>query len=387
MLAHALNGLKVLDFTQVAAGPTCTLMLADMGAEVIKVEPPTGDLGRKLEPMIGGESAGFMSLNRNKRSIVLDLKRPSDTAHADALAAEADVLVESFRPGVMDRLGLGPQALRQRHPRLVYCSISAYGQDSPNRDLPGVDGVLQAVAGLMSVTGSSNTGPCKMQTPVVDMVTGYLAAISVLGALQARERTGLGQTLDISMFSSAVSLQQLAFGAFLASGKIPGPTGSAAPYAAPNEALRCADGWIMVAAYHPGRWLALCEVIDAPDIAADPRFQTNATRLAHRPELIAALEARLIRHPRSHWLERLTHADIICGPIQDYAEVLASPQATQQALIETIDHPAAGSVRMPRSMLTAAGERPRMYRPPPTMGQHTREVLARVEKQVHDAEV
>ena len=383
MLANALMGLKVLDFTQVAAGPTCTLMLADMGAEVIKVEPPGGDLSRQLEPIVHGESAGFMALNRNKRSIVLDLKKPEDFEHARALAIRSDVVVESFRPGVMDQLGLGAAHLRKNHPALVYCSISAYGQDSPNRDLPGVDGVLQAVTGLMSVTGSPGSGPCKMQTPVVDMVTGYLAAISILGALQERQRTGQGQILDTSMFSSAVALQQVAFGAFLSSGQLPGPAGSAAPYAAPNEALRCADGWIMVAAYHPKRWEALCEVIGAPELAEDPRFSSNASRLAHRTELVSALETHLVKHPRAFWLEALARVDIICGPIHDYAEVLTSTQAQHHALVESIEHPVAGRVRMPRSVLTASGEQPQMHHAPPTLGQHTQEILSSLYRATH----
>ena len=387
MLANALSGLKVLDFTQVAAGPTCTMMLADMGAEVVKIEPPTGDLGRQLEPVIHGESAGFMALNRNKRSVVLDLKSPAGLASAQALAEKADVLVESFRPGIMERLGLGSQTLRQRNPRLVFCSISAYGQTSPSRGLPGVDGVLQAVSGLMSVTGSPNAAPCKMQTPVVDMTTGYLAAVSILGALFSRQRTGDGQVLDISMFNSAIALQQIALGAFLADGRVPGPSGSAAPYSAPNEALRCADGWIMLAAYHPGRWEALCRVIGAPELAIDPRFSDNAGRVAHRVELIGELEARLLVHPRSHWLEAFTQADIICGPIQDYAEVISSTLMERQALVESIDHPTLGEVRMPRSVLAALGEIPRMHRPPPTLGQHTREVLEGLERKGNDAEV
>jgi crotonobetainyl-CoA:carnitine CoA-transferase CaiB-like acyl-CoA transferase len=387
MLANALQGLTVLDFTQVAAGPTCTMMLADMGAEVIKVEPPSGDLARQLEPIVAGESAGFMALNRNKRSIVLDLKNPQHVAHARALTQRCDVLVESFRPGVMDRLGLGAESLRAEHTALIYCSVSAYGEDGPNRDLPGVDGVLQAVTGLMSVTGMPSSGPCKMQTPVVDMVTGYLAAISILGALQARHQSGEGQTLSVSMFSSALALQQLAFSAYLASGEVPAPVGSAAPYAAPNEALRCQDGWIMLAAYHPKRWQALCEVIGAPHLLQDPRFSSNASRLAHRVALVAALEERLVLRPRAYWLEALARVDIICGPIQDYAEVVASSHVSHQALIERVDHPVAGPVFMPRSVLAAAGEHPHAHRPPPTLGQHTQEVLVSLSELSHATSV
>jgi crotonobetainyl-CoA:carnitine CoA-transferase CaiB-like acyl-CoA transferase len=376
MLANSLQGLKVLDFTQVVAGPTCTLSLADLGADVIKVEPPSGDLARALSPWVEGESVAFLAMNRNKRSVVLDLKRDTDVQAARQLAALADVVVESFRPGVMARLGLDYAALSVGNPLLVYCSISAYGQDGASRGLPGVDGVLQAVTGLMSITGAPGGEPCKMTVPVVDVVTGYVATITVLAALAQRQRTGRGAHVDASMFTSAIALQHANFASYFADGQVPGPQGSAAPYSAPNEALRCADGWIMVAAYHPGRWQALCEAIGAPGLAADPRFGDNASRLAHRRALVQALEARMLAHPRAHWLGRFMAADIICGPILDYREVAQSAPFADAALAETLQHPVAGTVTLPRSVLTAVGERPQARRAPPVLGQHTREVLA-----------
>ena len=372
MLNTALNGLKVIDFTQVVAGPTCTMALADMGADVIKIEAPSGDLCRDLPPHVGGESVPFMALNRDKRSIVLDLKKPESRAYAIELIGNADVLAESFRPGVMARLGLGYDAMRAINPRLIYCSVSAYGQNSPDKDLPGVDGVVQAVSGLMSVTGMPNSPPCKMQVPVVDVMTGYLATISVLGALAQQQRDGLGQWLDISMFNSAVTMQHLSFATYFHDGQVPRPQGSAAPYSTPNEALRCADGWIMVAAYHPARWKAFCEVLGIPELASDPRFADAGERLKRRAEVLPLLEEQLVKRNKYEWLPLLQAADIICGPINDYREVVESSAFCAAELAESLVHPGAGTTTLLRSPFLAPGQK---RRPAPRLGEHTEAVL------------
>ena len=376
MLADALSGLKVIDFTQVMAGPTCTLCMADLGADVVKVEAPAGDLSRALSPWVHGEAVAFLALNRNKRSIVLDLKQPAHRQAALELIAQADVLVESFRPGVMARFGLDYATVSAGNPRLIYCSVSAYGQHGASKDLPGVDGVLQAVSGLMSVTGARDGEPCKVPVPVVDLITGSLATISILAAVADRQRTGLGQHVEASMFASAIALQHVSFASYFADGHVPGPQGNAAPYSTPNEALRCADGWIMVAAYHPARWQALCAAIGAPELASDPRFSENRSRLQHREMLLRLLEARMVAHPRAFWLEKFTAVDIICGPINNYAEVAQSAPFGEAALAESLQHPVAGRVTLPRSVIGEVGERPRARRVAPTLGQHTREVLA-----------
>ncbi len=386
MLANSLTGIRVIDFTQVMAGPTCTLCMADLGADVVKIEAPTGDLSRALSPWVHGEGIPFLALNRNKRSIVLDLKQPVHRQIAQRLIAEADVVVESFRPGVMARLGLDYGTVSLNNPRLIYCSVSAYGQQGTGKDLPGVDGVLQAVSGLMSVTGASDGAPCKVPVPVVDLMTGSLATISVLAALAERQRTGKGQHVEASMFASAIALQHVSFASYLADGEVPGPQGSAAPYSTPNEALPCADGWIMVAAYHPARWQALCVAIGAPELATDPRFAENKSRLQHREALLHLLETRMLAHPRSHWLEKFTAVDIICGAINDYAEVTRSKPFVEAALTERLEHPVAGVLTMPRSVLGAVGERPQARSAAPILGQHTREVLAELGMPSEDIE-
>jgi crotonobetainyl-CoA:carnitine CoA-transferase CaiB-like acyl-CoA transferase len=376
MLANSLEGLKVLDFTQVMAGPTCTLCLADLGADVIKIESPSGDLSRALSPWVHGESVAYMALNRNKRSVMLDLKRPEHRQAAQHLASTADVVVESFRPGVMARLNLDYATLAALNPRLVYCSVSAYGQHGGARDLPGVDGVLQAVSGLMSVTGTPGSEPCKVPVPVIDLITGYLATISVMAGLADRQRTGRGQHVEASMFAGAIALQHTNFATFFADGHVPGPQGNAAPYSTPNEALRCADGWIMVAAYHPARWQALCAVIGATELAGDPRFADNKSRLEHRKALLLELERHMLPQTRAFWLERFASVDIICGPINDYSEVTQYAPFTEAELAETVPHPTAGAMKMPRSMLAAVGERPRARRAAPRLGEHTHEVFS-----------
>lgn len=381
MLGDSLSGIRVIDFTQVAAGPVCTQTLADLGADVIKIEAPTGELCRALAPFIEGQSLGFMALNGNKRSVALDLKNPQQLEAALQLAAGADVVVESFRPGVMQRLGLGYEDVRRRNPGVIYCSVSAYGQEGAWQHKPGVDGVLQAVSGLMSVTGLPEAPPCKVQVPVVDMVTGYVAAIGVLGALTRRRRGGAGgndgegQWIDASMFASAIALQQMSFASYFADGIPPARIGSAAPYAAPNEALRCADGWIMLAAYHPSRWEALCGVLECPGLLIDSRFCELSGRIAHRRELVQLLEERMTRRSRAEWLKRFEAVDIICAPINDYSEVIASPAFADARLSETVRHPIAGELTLPATPLRTVGEVPRARRPAPLVGEHTREVL------------
>jgi crotonobetainyl-CoA:carnitine CoA-transferase CaiB-like acyl-CoA transferase len=375
-LNRALDGVRVLDFSQVGAGPVCGMLLGDMGADVVKVEAPGGDIGRKLgPPWQEGESVVSMSFNRNKRSIVLDLKHPQGLATARRLAAAVDVVLESFRPGVMDKLGLGYARLSESDPRLVFCSVSAYGQSGPWRDKPGVDGIIQAVSGLMSLIGDEGAPPMKVQTPAADLTTGFLATIAVLAALREREKSGRGQHLDVSLYNSALMLQQSALASYLSSNEKPERSGSAAPYSAPNEAYPTKDGWIQIAAYHDDRWRKFCEVIGDPALAARGEFATNPKRVANRALLFENISKPLREKTTAEWQELLEAADIICGPIADYDEVLRSPQLAHNGVIVEMQHPTAGTVRMPGFAVGDRNAQSRVRRPPPRIGEHAREVL------------
>lgn len=377
MPASPLDGLRVLEFAQIAAGPTCGMMLGDMGADVIKIEPPSGDLGRWLgPPWLNGESVVFLSLNRNKRSVVIDLKKPGGTAVVGRMAKRCDVVIESFRPEVADRLGIGYDALSLENPGIVYCSISAYGQTGPWRAAPGVDGIVQATSGLMSIIGTADGPPCKVQAPVVDMVTGFLATVAVLAALRSRDNNGIGQKLDVNMYNSALMLQQVSLCSYLASGQLPARIGSAAPYAAPNEALPTRDGWIMVAAYQQERWLTLSNLLGRADLAEDPRFVDSQSRVRHRTELVATLGEIFGQRSTAEWLRILQDADIICGPIATYDQVVTSAQMRHGALLVDVEHPVAGKVSMPRFGLGFSATPSTIRLPPPLLGQHTVEILS-----------
>ena len=372
----AMQGLKVIDFTQIGAGPTCTMMLADMGADVVKVESPEGEIGRTLgPPWIGDDAALFHAFNRNKRGLVLDLKSASGRAVAERLVAGADVVVESMRPGVMARLGLDHATVLARHPQLVYCSISAYGQSGPYAGRAGVDGILQADTGLMGLVGTPGAAPAKVQAPIVDVVTGYLACIGILAKLRERDASGEGGHLDVNLMNAALALQQSALASYLASGELPLPMGSAAPYSAPNEALPTQDGWIMLAAYNGDRWPRLCAAIGAPELAADPRFATSPQRVAQRSAMCDALSARLRTQTTAHWLPVLQHADILCAPVATYADVEHHPQVAANRMIATVADPAAGTVRMPGFPINSAQSAEQPHRPAPRRGEHSAQIL------------
>lgn len=376
-LNEALAGVRVLDFAQVGAGPTAGMLLGDLGAEVVKIESPGGDIGRKLgPPWQAGESVVSMSFNRNKRSLALDLKKPAGPQVVLRMAAQADVVLESFRPGVMDKFGIGYAALSAQWPRLVFCSVSAYGQSGPWRDKPGVDGIVQAVSGLMSQVGVEGAPPMKVQIPAADMVTGFLSVTAILAALRVRDSTGRGQHLDMSLYNGALMLQQSAIASYLSSGEVPPRAGSAAPYSAPNEAYPTQDGWIMIAAYHEDRWKAFCAVLGDAELASHAQFATNPLRVANRDELMREVSRRLAAKTTAEWQTLLEAADIICGPIAQYDEVLASPQLAHNGTIVEVQHPKAGRVRMPGPALGDRAAQSRVRLPPPMIGEHSREVLA-----------
>jgi crotonobetainyl-CoA:carnitine CoA-transferase CaiB-like acyl-CoA transferase len=375
MLHCALKGIRVIDFTQVAAGPTCTMLLGDMGADVIKIEPPQGDLSRSLSPFVQGQSVQFFAMNRNKRGVTLDLKDPAQRDEALRLTQTADVVVESNRPGVMERLGLGYPAVKAQNPGVVYCSVSAYGQEGAWRAFPGVDGVLQAISGLMSLIGEPGSPPYKLQVPVVDVMTGHLATLSILAALLQKKEKGTGQFLDVNMFASAMALQHTTLASYLSTGEVPTPIGSAAPYAAPNEALRCQDGWIMVAAYQPDRWAALCTALDAPHLVDHPRLASSVLRLQNRPEMARELEQRLARGTVAQWIARLQAVDIICAPVNDYAQATATPAFQDRVALDVVEMGEADRIVMPGSLWGAGAGPAQPVLRAPGLGEHNQHIL------------
>lgn len=341
-----LDGIRVLDLSQGAAGPTCAMHLGDMGAEVTKVEPPGGEWGRGLgPPFLDGVAAAFLGMNRNKRGIVVDLKHPEGAEVVLRLAEGCDVALESFRPGVADRLGIGYEAMSARNPRLVYAAISAFGQSGPWRDRPGVDGVAQAMSGIMSVTGTADGPPVKVGVPAADMAGGAFTSQALLAALVARERTGHGQRVDVSLLDALLAFQVVPISMYLADGSPPQRLGSAASYAAPNEAYPTKDGFVMVAAYTPTRWPAFCRAIGLPDLAEDPRFDENGKRVVARRELATVVEPVLRTRTTAEWIEIFDEADVLCGPLLSYPELMEQEQVASGEALVTVDHPGVGQVR------------------------------------------
>jgi len=388
-VSGALEGVRILDISQGAAGPTCGMLLGDLGAVVVKVEPPGGEWGRRLgPPFLGGVSAAFLGMNRGKRSIGVDLKQPGAAEALIRLAAGCDVVLESFRPGVADRLGVGYDAIRARNPRIVYAAISAFGQDGPWRELPGVDGVVQAMSGLMSVTGTTSGPPVKVGVPAGDMLGGIFASQAILAALLARERTGTGQRVDVSLLDALLAFQVVPFSMYQVSGEAPGRLGSAAPYAAPNEAFETSDGHVMVAAYTAQRWPALCRVLGVPELANDPRFVSNGERVLERHALHDILEAIFRTRCTAEWIGLLQEADIICGPLLDYDGLMSEEHFKQYGLTTRAQHPAVGEMTTVRSPVRFSDSQAEVREyTPAIVGEHTREVLAEAgleERQIAD---
>ena len=367
-LAGAVEGIRVLDFSQIAAGPLCSMLLADMGAVVIKVEPPAGDIARGLgPPFINGESVLHMSLNRNKYSMSADLKTKEGQDRIRRLIADADVVIEGYRPGVAKRLGIGFDDVQAINPDAIYCSISAFGQRGPWSSKPGVDGVVQAVSGLMSITGDAGAAPSKVQAPIVDMTTGFQATIAILAALAKRAKGEQTRHIDVSLFASSLILQQITLSSYLMSGDLPPRTGSGAPYATPNEAYQTADGYILIAAYQDAHWQAFCELIGRPELANAPAYREPTVRLKNRKQLSDEIDAALTLQPTSHWLELFDRHGLSCAPVADYAMVAGFDQLTHIGAIVHCDHETAGTVTMPG--FSIGGPSMPIRRCPPRLGE------------------
>jgi long-chain acyl-CoA synthetase len=373
-----LHGIRVLDLTQMVAGPLCTMMLGDLGAEVVKVEPPEGDSSRQIgrnRPC--GESDYFLSVNRNKRSIVLDLKTEQGRATLQALAAHSDVVVENFRPGTMERLGIGYETLRAANPALVYCALSGFGQDGAYRDRPALDPVIQAMSGVMQLTGTQASGPLKTGMLISDFVPPLFGAIGILGALYARRDSGLGQRVDVSMLDATVFSMVPREGYFFSTGKTPERLGNAHYQLSPWNTYATADGrHVMVVAHTEKFWRALAQATGCEDLLADARFAGNGERLRNRQALDQRLAAAFAAEPLSTWTARLEAAGVLFAPVRDFEEVFEDPVVRQ--MVEQVEHPSAGKVEVLRNPIRLSANPASIRRPPPLLGEHTEEVKASV---------
>ena len=372
-----LEKIVVLDLSRILAGPYCTMMLGDLGADVIKLEKPgAGDDTRTWgPPFAGGESAYYLSVNRNKRSLTLNLTHPEGKKIARELARKSDVLVENFSPGVAEKLGVGWIDLHSINPRLIYCSITGYGPDGPYRDRTGYDMVVSAVGGLMGITGEEDGGPVKVGVAITDVTTGIMAHGAIMTALFHRERTGLGQRIDLSLLETQVaSLANIASN-YLVANQEARRWGTAHESIVPYQAFKAKDGFLTIAAANDKLWLRLCKVLGRNDLAADPHYRTNALRVQHRKELISILAGEFAKKTREHWMEDLVAERIPCGPINSMETLFRDPQVLHRGMLEEIDHPTIGKLKLTGIPVKYSEAEPCIRRAPPLLGEHTAEIL------------
>lgn len=378
MTALPLAGYRVLELAHLIAGPVCGMSLADMGADVVKVEQPgEGDASRVVYGThYGAESAVFLTVNRNKRSLALDLGRPEGRAVLDRLVARSDVLIEAYRGGVAERLGIDHARLSTINPRLVYCSLSAFGPEGPFRNRPGLDMLVQAMGGLMAVMGEPDRPPALCGAPVLDTLGAFMAGQGILAALLHRERTGVGQRVDVSLLNGVLLAHAARLSIFMATGVEPGRWGSAHPYLVPFQAFQARDGWIYVAVWVDRLWPAFCAAIDRPALADDPRFRTRADRLTRRDELTALLEPLFAQETVAVWMARLETHDVLCAPVNRYADLLTDPQIAATRMLVEQEHPRAGRFRTIDSPVRLSATPASIRSPAPALGEHTDAVLA-----------
>ena len=369
-----LDGITVLDLTRVLSGPYCTMILADMGARVIKIEQPgKGDDTRGWgPPFLSGESAYFLSINRNKESVTLDFKNPEGRAILDRLIAKSDVVVENFRPGTLGRIGLDYESLAPKHPRLIMCSISGFGQTGPRALEAGYDAVIQAEGGLMSITGAADGPPYRLGVAIGDIVSGVFAAQGVLLALLARGRTGQGQLVDIGMLDSVAALLTYQAGIYFATGSAPKRIGNRHPTIVPYETFAASDGEFVIAVGNDEQWRRFCKVAG---LEPDERFATNRQRVTGYNELKPILSERLRGETRQSWIAQLTAAGVPCGSVRDLGEVFTDPQLSAREMIATVDHAAIGALQLLGVPVKLSATPGSVRLPPPTLGQHTDAVL------------
>src|SRR5215211_1858495 len=370
-----LEGLRVLDLSRVLAGPYATMVLADLGADVIKVEhPERGDDTRYWgPPFAGGESAYFLSVNRNKRSIALDLKAPEGLDKVKSLAAEADVLIENMRRGTLEKRGLGYEALREANPGIVYCSVTGFGPGE-DRDRPGYAFLVQARAGIMGITGFPDGEPTKVGVAIADIVCGLYATTAILAALRRREMSGEGSRIEVPLFETTLGWLANRAQEYLVSGEDKGRMGNAHPTIVPYQTFDASDRPVAVAVGNDAQFGRLCAAIGRPELTDDERYATNPSRVANREELVQALQREFSKRTADEWVEEIREAGVPIGPVNALADVFSDEHVLSSGILQTIEHPAAGVLKMLASPVVVDGERPPIRRPPPTLGQHTDEV-------------
>jgi len=378
-----LNGLRVIDLTRVVAGPFCTMMLGDMGAEVLKIEEPKhGDDSRAWAPFIEGTGSFFLALNRSKKSVALDLKTSAGADALRRLIETADVLIENFRPGSLAELGFDYASASALNPRLIYCSISGYGQTGPSSQLPGYDAVLQGEAGIMDMTGVRSGEPTRVGVAITDYLAGLYAIQGILLALNDRHTSGLGQHVDISLFESMLSVMRLPMSVLEATGVTPTRVGNDHLNIAPYEPLRAKDGLIIVAVANPGLWMRFCEAMERPDWREDPRFLTNTDRVANRHALKSAIEDVFSRYTVEELTERFQARNVPCGRVRSISEALEHPQIGPREILMVQEHPRMGAIETLAPVIRLSRTPASVMLPPPELGEHTKEVLASLPSRV-----
>ena len=375
-MAGALEGLRVIDFTTNLSGPYCAMLLADQGADVVKVERPEGEAMRQTPPFVNGESAPFMLWNRNKRSVALDLKSEDGFQAAWDLCATADIVVENFRPGVMARLGLGYEALAAENPGLVMTSISGFGQDGPYGTRGGFDLITQAMSGLAAINGPEDGPPFRLPIAISDVGAGMFGAYATMVAIHGRTQTGKGQHVDVSLYESAMSFCVYEAAAYFATGKTPERIGQRHRGSSPYQILRAKDGYLAVGGAQQNLWFRICNVLGRPDLPEDPRFRTRADRVENNDELIEIFEAVMQTRTRDEWLAELEEVGVPAGPVMDHGEVFTDPHTLARDMVVELDHPAVGKMNTIGTPVKLAATPGSIERPAPLLGEHTEEVLA-----------
>ena len=375
-MAAALENIRVVDLTRTLAGPFCTMMLGDMGADVIKIEEPQrGDETRSWTPFWNGESTQFVSFNRNKRSLSLNLREPEGLEIVRKLAGGADVFIESFRAGAMERMGLGYEDIRNLNPGIVYGSISGYGRTGPMSEKPGYDLIIQAYSGLMDLTGEPDGLPLRVGFSLVDLFTGMMAFGSVVTALYHRQQTGQGQHLEAALLDGQVAALSYHATAYLGTGNVPQRMGSGHPSLVPYQSFQASDGYFILGVANQGLWERFCQGIGHEELLADPRFTTNDDRVAHRAECVAALGDIFRQKSVAEWVDIIEACGVPCGPINAVDDVVKDAQVNARNMIAEVAHPNVPNLRFPNSPLKLGETPPEIHRPPPLLGQHNDEVL------------